>query len=122
MRPDEREEYGEEMQEVIEGLRHLADRVEPPADLLPQVLARGRELLPPPQRLFKRWYTTVAFWLSRPLVWGPALALACFIAGVFVPPPPLGTSRTEVASTRESLSMEERATPESRQIKEQEWG
>ena len=47
MRRDEREEYGEEARDAIEGLRRLAHRAETPPDLRSEVMARAERLLPP---------------------------------------------------------------------------
>jgi hypothetical protein len=82
MMRDEREEYGEEARNVIEGLRRLARRVETPADLVPTILARGAQLLPPQGERRTRWWTAVAAWRPHPLAWAPVVAGAFFIAGL----------------------------------------
>ena len=87
MMQDDREEYGEEARDIIEGLRHLARRVETPPELAPQILARGEQLLPPQQERRVRWWTVVAAWRPHPLAWGPVVAMAFFMAGAFAPWP-----------------------------------
>jgi hypothetical protein len=87
MMRDEREEYGEEARDVIEGLRHLARHVETPADLRSEVMARGERLLPPQRERRARWWTALAAWRPHPMAWGPVVAVAFFMAGVFVPWP-----------------------------------
>jgi Ribbon-helix-helix protein, copG family len=87
MMRDEREDYGEEARDVIDGLQRLARRVETPSDLAPKILARGERLLPPQKERRARWWTVVAAWRPHPLAWGPVVAVAFFIAGVFVPWP-----------------------------------
>jgi hypothetical protein len=110
MKSDEREEYGKEAQEVIKGLRRLGESIETPPDLLPHLLARGEQLLPPRQRLRTRWRKIVVAWLSRPAVWGPALAVTCFLAGVFVPSPPFGTPKQSTVSVTPETVLEKRST------------
>jgi hypothetical protein len=90
MKQDEREEYGEEAQDVIEGLRRLAQRAATPSDLRSEVLARAEELLPPQRRRRARWWAVVAAWRPHPLAWAPVVAVACFIAGVLTPWPRVG--------------------------------
>ena len=87
---DEREEYGEEARDAIEGLRRLAHRTGTPPDLLPTILARGEQLLPPQKERRTPWWTVVAAWRPSPLAWGPVVAVAFFIAGLFVPWPRAG--------------------------------
>jgi hypothetical protein len=82
MMRDEREEYGEEARNLIEGLRRLAQRAETPPDLAPTILARGEQLLPPQRQRYARWRAVVAAWRPHPLAWGPVVAAAFFIAGV----------------------------------------
>ena len=89
MAGDEREDYGEELQEVIEGLRRLARGVEPPPALLAKVLARGEGLLPPPRRSMGWWRQGVRAWrrtVVAPPGWGLALASACLVLLCVVPP------------------------------------
>src|SRR5688572_9989880 len=90
MMQDERAEYGEEARDVIEGLRRQVRRVETPPDLLPTILARGEQLLPPQKERRAHWWTVVA--------------VACLIAGVFVPWPRAGMPPKETV-------FEERSTP-----------
>jgi hypothetical protein len=87
MTRDEREDYGEEARDAIEGLRRLARRVETPPDLLPTILARGEELLPPQEARRARWWTMVAAWRPHPFAWGPVVAVTFFIAGLLIPWP-----------------------------------
>jgi hypothetical protein len=87
MMPDEREEYGEEARDVIEGLRRLAQRVETPPDLPSRIRAQGEQFLPSQKEQRSRWWTVVAAWRPRPLAWGPVVAVAFFIAGILVPWP-----------------------------------
>jgi hypothetical protein len=102
MMPDEREEYGEEARDVIEGLRRLTRRLETPPDLAPKILARGEQLLPPQKERRTRWRTAMAAWRPHPLAWGPAVAVAFFIAGSLAPWPrgsmPLKDTVTEERS------------------------
>jgi hypothetical protein len=93
MRQDEHEAYDEINHEVIEGLRRLADAVETPPDLWHDVMARAQQLLPtrPTRRLW--WTQRLLAWQLRPLVWGPVIALVCFVAGTFVSLPYPGSSR-----------------------------
>jgi hypothetical protein len=87
MMRDDREEYGEEAQDAIEGLRRLAHHVETPVDLRSEVLARGKQLLPPQGERRTRWWTVVAAWRPHPLAWGPVVAAAFFVAGILSPWP-----------------------------------
>jgi Ribbon-helix-helix protein, copG family len=105
MMQDEREEYGEEARDVIEGLRRLARRVETPADLAPTILSRGQQLLPPQRQRRARWWTAVIGWRPHPLAWGPVVAVACFIAGMLVPWPRPGMSLRDLASQERSASV-----------------
>ena len=66
MRGDEREEYGEEARDVIEGLRRLAHRSETPPDLRSAILAQGERLLPPQKRRLARWWTVIGAWRPHP--------------------------------------------------------
>jgi hypothetical protein len=84
MMRDEREEYGEDARDIIEGLRRLARRVETPPDLPAKILARGEQLLPSDTARRARWRTIVAAWRPHPLAWGPVVAVVFFIAGVVV--------------------------------------
>jgi Ribbon-helix-helix protein, copG family len=102
MMRDEREDYGEEARDVIEGLQHLARRVETPPDLAPKILARGEQLLPPQKERRARWWTVVAAWRPHPLAWGPVVAVAFFIAGVFVPWPRVGMPLQDAVSEKQS--------------------
>ena len=86
MRQDEHEAYDEAHREV-EGLRRLADAVETPPSssaiswpALSNCCPRGQT-----RRLW--WMQRLMSWQLRPLVWGPVLALVCFVAGTFVSPP-----------------------------------
>ena len=99
---DEREEYGEEARDVIEGLRRLAQHVETPADLRSEVLARGERLLPPQRQRRARWWTVVAAWRPHPLAWGPVVAAAFFVAGILSPWPPAGTPPKDTVSEERS--------------------
>src|SRR5262249_31982708 len=83
MEGNEQEEYGAELQDVIEGLRSLAREVElPPPALLTKVLTRGESLLPPPSRPVAWWQQSVMAWLRGVVAlprWGLALACACLV-------------------------------------------
>lgn len=102
MMRDEREDYGEEARDVIEGLRRLARRVETPPDLPPKILARGEQLLPPQKERRARWWTVVAAWRPHPLAWGPVVAVAFFIAGVLAPWPRVGMPLKDAVSEERS--------------------
>jgi hypothetical protein len=104
MMRDEREEYGDEARDVIEGLRRLAQRVETPPDLPSTILARGAQLLPPREARRTRWWTVVAGWRPHPLAWAPVVAVAFFIAGVLVPWPRTGMSLQDAMSEKPSPS------------------
>lgn len=91
MMQDEHEEYGEDARPIIEGLRHLARRVETPPDLAAQIRARGEQLLPPQPGRRIRWWTVVAAWRPPALAWGPIVAVAFFIAGALIPWPYMHT-------------------------------
>jgi hypothetical protein len=104
MMQDDREEYGEEALDIIEGLRHLARGVETPPDLASQILARGEQLLPPPQERHARWWTAIAAWRPRPFAWGPVVAVAFFVAGAFAPWP-------RVSMPLKDMVVEERSAP-----------
>ena len=93
MRQDEHEAYDEASREVIEGLRRLAEAVETPQDLWRDVMARAPQLLPARQTRRLWWTPRLVAWQLRPLVWGPAIALVCFVAGTFVSLPYSGSSR-----------------------------
>lgn len=98
----EREDFGPETRDVIEGLRRLALEAEPPPDLLARVEQRGARCLPDQERGWGGWRRVMPQWPWRPVVWGPAVAVVCFIAGVFVPPPdflPLGQQVPSEIST-----------------------
>lgn len=81
----EREEYREQAEHLIEGLRRLAENIETPSDLLPEVIRQGEHLLPSRRGVLSHWRQRIAVWCSHPFVWAPALAIACFMAGVLVP-------------------------------------
>jgi hypothetical protein len=102
MKRDEREEYGEEARDVIEGLRHLAHRAETPPDLRGEVMARGEQLLPPRRAHRTRWWTVVAAWRPHPLAWGPVVAVAFFIAGILSPWPRAGMPLKDTVSEERS--------------------
>jgi hypothetical protein len=104
MMRDEREDYGEEARDVIEGLRHLARRVETPPDIRAQIMARGQQLLPAQQEHRSRWWTIAAAWRPHPLAWGPVVAVVFFIAGVVAPWP-------RVAVPLKDAVVEERSAP-----------
>jgi hypothetical protein len=82
----EREDYGEETRDLIAGLRHIAGETNVPPELLPHILAHGQQWLPSRHRRARRWWSTLASWRPHPLLWGPAIAVACFIAGVLSSP------------------------------------
>src|SRR5262245_12054920 len=105
MMPDEREEYGEEARDVIEGLRHLAGRVETPPDLAAKILARGEQLLLAQQKRRTGWWTVVAAWRPHPLAWGPVVAVAFFIAGVLTTWPRMGLPLQEAVSDKRGASI-----------------
>jgi hypothetical protein len=107
MMQDDREEYGEEARDIIEGLRHLARRVETPPDLAPQILARGEQLLSPQQERRAGWWTVMATWRPNPFAWGPVVAVAFFIAGAFAPWP-------RVSMPLKDAVVEERSAPSTR--------
>lgn len=114
----EREEFGPETQDVIAGLRRLALDAEPPADLLARVKHWcGRPLLPRGHATERRG-RFLPPWARRPVVWGPAVAALCFIAGVFVPPPTLTPWPGELPSQASSLAPrgQERAESEARTV------
>jgi hypothetical protein len=93
MRRHEDEDYGEETRELIEGLRRLAGGLEPPPELCPRILARAQELLPCHRSRASRWCSMLLSWRPRLLVWGPVVAVACFMAGLLFSPTQLGTWR-----------------------------
>jgi hypothetical protein len=94
----EREEFGPETRDVIEGLRRLALDAEPPGDLLARVKQWGGRSLSHQGADIGHWRRILPQWAWRPVVWGPAVAALCFIAGVFVPPPDFTPWPKEVAS------------------------
>jgi hypothetical protein len=102
MMRDEREEYGEEARDVIEGLRRLAHRVETPADLRSEVMARGERLLPTQRQRRARWWTVAAAWRPHPLTWGPVVAAAFFVAGILSPWPRAGMPLKDMVSEERS--------------------
>jgi Ribbon-helix-helix protein, copG family len=95
---DEREGYGEEARDVIEGLRRLAQHVETPEDLRAEILARGERLLPPQRQCRARWWTVVGAWRPHPLAWGPVVAAAFFVAGILSPWPRAGMPLKDTVS------------------------
>ena len=108
MERDEREEYGEELQDVIEGLRSLAREVETPPALLAQVLARGEGLLPSQKRSMGWWRKVVMAWLRGvvdPPRWGLALASACLV--LLVAGPTIVMLRGTVARLQAQLAAAE---------------
>jgi hypothetical protein len=108
MTRDERDEYGEEARDLITGLRRLAQAVETPSDLLATVMARGAPLLPPPRGVLARCRHALAAWGLRPVVWGPAMAVACYLAGVFLPPPPFRPAVPQPVSELQDAALEAR--------------
>jgi len=98
MRWDEREDYGEEARDAIEGLRHLAHRAETPPDLRSEVMARAERLLPLRKTRRARWWAVVAAWRPHPLAWGPVVAAAFFAAGALTPWPRAGVPLGDLAS------------------------
>jgi hypothetical protein len=111
MRQDEHEAYDEVNQEVIAGLRRLADAVETPPELWHDVMARAQQLLPtrPPRRFW--WTQRPGAWQLRPLVWGPVIALVCFVAGTFVSLPYPGASRPVQIEEKATHRFEQPQTP-----------
>jgi hypothetical protein len=103
----EREDYGEDAHDIIEGLRRLAHELETPPDLLPHILARGQQLLPQRGR-FSRWWSLLASWRPQPLVWGPAIGVACFLAGIVVSPWHLNTSPSPTRSEQQEAKPDSR--------------
>jgi hypothetical protein len=99
----EREEFRPETRDVIEGLRRLALDAEPPTDLLARVKQWGDRASSEPRHDIGRWRRVLPLWAWRPVVWGPAIAVLCFIAGVFVPPPGFTPWRGEVRSKAPAL-------------------
>jgi hypothetical protein len=93
MRQDEPEAYDEAHREIIEGLRQLADAVESPPALGRDIMARAAQLLPARQTRRLWWTPRLVAWQLRPLVWGPVIALVCFVAGTFVSLPYPDSSR-----------------------------
>jgi hypothetical protein len=102
MMRDEREEYGEEARNLIEGLRRLAQHAETPPDLAPTILARGEQLLPPQRPRYARWRTVMAAWRPHPLAWGPVVAAAFFIAGVLTAWPRADMPLKDAVTTEQS--------------------
>jgi Ribbon-helix-helix protein, copG family len=113
MRADEREEYGEEARDVIEGLRRLAHRSETPPGLRSTILAQGERLLPPQKRHLARWWTVIGAWRPHPLAWGPVVAGAFFIAGVLTPWPRAGVSLHDTVSEKSSAPATQSLSKES---------
>lgn len=113
MRADEREEYGEEARDVIEGLRRLAHRSETPPGLRSTILAQGERLLPPQKRRLARWWTVIGAWRPHPLAWGPVVAGAFFIAGVLTPWPRAGVSLHDTVSEKSSAPAAQSLSKES---------
>ncbi len=116
MMRDEREDYGEEARDIIEGLQHLARRVETPPDIAPRILARGEQLLPPQKERRARWWTVVAAWRPHPLAWGPVIAVAFFIAGVLVPWPRVSMPLQDAASEKQSAPVTQVLPKESTEV------
>lgn len=102
MMRDEREDYGEEARDVIEGLRRLAHHVETPADLRSEILARGERLLPPQRERRARWWAVMTAWRPHPLAWGPVVAVAFFVAGILSPWPRAGMPLKDLVSEERS--------------------
>ena len=78
----EPEAYGDDVRDVLDGLRRLACETETPSELLPEILTRGEQLLPPssaPRGC--RWQRLTAIW-RRPLVWAPAMGVVCILVGL----------------------------------------
>jgi hypothetical protein len=99
----EDEDYGEETRDLIEGLRRLAGGLETPPELRPRILARAQELLPCNRSRASRWYSMLSAWRPHPLVWGPVVAVACFMAGMLFSPTQLGTWRdSSIGATQET--------------------
>jgi predicted DNA binding CopG/RHH family protein len=111
MRQDEHEAYDEAHHEVIEGLRRLADAVQTPPDLWGDIMACSQQLLParPTHRLW--WRQRLLSWQLRPLLWGPVVALVCFVAGTFVSLPYHGSSRPPQVEEKAERRSELRQVP-----------
>ncbi|HSF32900.1 MAG TPA: CopG family transcriptional regulator [Candidatus Tectomicrobia bacterium] len=116
MMQDEREDYGAEAQDVIEGLRRLARHVETPSDLASTILARGEQLLSPRKQQRSPWWTIVAAWRPHPLAWGPIVAVTCFIAGVLVPWPRTDMLLQDVVSRERAASVTPLSHKESTEV------
>ena len=99
---DEREEYGDEARDVIEGLRQLARRVETPPDLASRILSWREQLLHSREARRTRWWRAVVGWRPHPLAWGTVVAVAFFIAGVLVPWPRANMLLQDTASEQPS--------------------
>jgi hypothetical protein len=111
MRQDEHEAYDEAHREVIEGLRQLADAVETPPELERHIMARAQQLLPARQTRRLWWMRRMMSWQLRPLVWGPVLALVCFVAGTFVSLPYPGSSRPSQIKEKVEYRFEQQQEP-----------
>ena len=93
MTRNEHEAYDEEVQDVLGGLRQLAREVETPPELLPQILARGAQILSPPPlasssrpEIQTSWWQRLNLIWRHPLVVGPVTAAVCFLAGIWSAP------------------------------------
>ena len=105
MGQDKHEAYDEAHREIIEGLRRLADAVETPQDLGRDIMARAPQLLPARQTRRLWWTQRLGAWQLRPLVWGPVIALVCFVAGTFVSRPYPGSSRLSQTKKRQNTAL-----------------
>jgi hypothetical protein len=111
MRPDEHEAYDEASREVIAGLRRLAEAVETPPDLWPDVMAHAQQLLPARQTRHPGGMQRLLAWQLRPLVWAPVIALVCFVAGTFVSLPYPGSSRPSQMQEKAAYRFEPQPAP-----------
>jgi hypothetical protein len=125
---DEREEYGEEARDAIEGLRRLAHRAESPPGLRAEVMARAERLLPPRRAGRARWWTMLCSWRPHPLAWGPVVAGAFFVAGMLVPwsrpgmpPDPLVSEERPTLGMQRPLTEPTEVTPASPTMPTQPW-
>jgi hypothetical protein len=106
----EDEDYGEETRDLIEELRRLGGALETPPELRPHILARAQELLPCNRGHASRWWSMLVSWRPHPLVWGPVVAVACFMAGMLFSPTQLGTWRGSSIRATQEIAHQKRTT------------
>ena len=120
MTSGEPHEFSEDTHHLAEGLRRLAQDMHTPADILPSVLARSEPFIPARRSFWTYLTHSKRRWLLHPVLWGPALAVASFVAGVFVAPSQLDAPVQTVSTEKQKVFFEPQTAPPAATLSRQE--